>query len=135
MRSSLNQQEYQREISFSDITAILALAPILPTAILLGFAVFSRTNTRADRLGNTLPRILAVSPFISSSSHGGCRLHVVVVFAVNVRRLTASASSRRGWTREDKGWPPPFPPPPPPPFSFLLFLVVLSFVPSASAPS
>lgn len=93
MKSSLNQQEYQREISFSDIRPSPSRSL---TAILQGSRYF-RGRTRADRRGNTLPRILAVSPFISSSS-GGCRLRVVV-FTVNVRRLTASASSLRGWTR------------------------------------
>lgn len=50
MRSSLNQQEYQHEISFSDIRhSLLAILP-LPAfhRYFAGFAVFLRTNTRGS---------------------------------------------------------------------------------------
>lgn len=62
MRSSLNQHEYQLE------TSLLRYLPFLAVLrfhrYFAGFAVFSGTNTRADRRGNTLPRILAVSLYI-----------------------------------------------------------------------
>lgn len=54
--------------------------------------IFEDEHARGSANGNTLPRILAVSPFISSST-SGCRLRAVVFTTVNVGRLTASAKS------------------------------------------